>query len=114
MSKIFGSLADRIKKTLWILGLRAFWVILFLVAIDLILGGFVMCKYVFLAENESPKISNKVIKFDGAAYQQVLDELKARGLIKEGIPPKEVPPANKPTPVPSPTPSVSSQNNSND
>ncbi len=77
-SKILFKCANGTKKILWILGSRAFWVILFFIFIDLILGGLVFYKYVFLAEKEKPAISQKIIKFDEKTYQEVLIKLQTK------------------------------------
>lgn len=77
-SKILGKLAATSKKIVWSLGLYAFWVILFLILIDFVLGGIVFYKYVFLAENEEPGGAKNVIKFDETTYQEVLKELELK------------------------------------
>ena len=78
ISDILKEITTRIKKTFWILGLYAFWVILFFIFINFILGGFVFYKYVFLAESEEPKITETILKFNVGAYQNVMKEIQAR------------------------------------
>lgn len=75
---ILKMLSIRIKKILWILGFRAFLLILILVFIDLLWGGFIFYKYVFLVENEGPKAAQNIVKFDVKTYQAVLGELQTR------------------------------------
>ena len=78
ISDVSKTLAAKTKKILWILGLHAFLLILFLVFVDFILGSFIFYKYVFLAEKEEPKVTENILKFDDKAYQEVLGELQAR------------------------------------
>ena len=68
----------KIKKVLWILGLHAFYLILFFVFIDFIFGGFIFYKYVFLAEKEESEITGNILKFDVKKYQDVLEKLQTR------------------------------------
>ena len=75
-SDILKKLTLGIKKTLWILGLHAFLLILFLVFVDFILGGFIFYKYVFLAKKEEYKVTENIIKFDAKTYQDVLRRLQ--------------------------------------
>lgn len=81
---ILKTLTVKIKKALWILGLHAFSLILFLVLVDIILGGFIFYKYVFLTEKEEPKVTENIFKFDTKTYQDVLKELQTRGQGDEG------------------------------
>jgi hypothetical protein len=78
LSDISKALAEMTKKILWTLGLYAFLLILFLVFVDFILGGFIFYKYVFFAEKKEPKISGSILKFDDNAYQKVIGELQRR------------------------------------
>lgn len=76
-NNILKILSARIKKIIWVLGYRAFLIILLFIFIDLILGGFIFYKYVFLAEKQIPNASG-IIKFNDKAYQNVLEELQIR------------------------------------
>lgn len=78
VSDIFKTIGTKTKKVLWTLGLHAFLLILILVFIDFIFGGFIFYKYVFLAEREEPKITGSILKFDVKAYQDVLGELQKK------------------------------------
>ena len=84
ISDILKILTVKTKKILWILGLRAFLLILFLVFIDFIIGSFIFYKYVFLAEKEEPKITKNILKFDDKTYQEVLGELQTREQSSKG------------------------------
>jgi len=79
----------RIEKTLWLFGARAFLVILILILADLIFGGFVYYKYVYLAKAEEPKATETIIRFDTKTYQQVVGELQARGQVGQELPASE-------------------------
>ena len=87
------TLTAEIKKTFWILGSRAFLLVLLLIFIDFILGGFIFYKYVFLAEKEEPNVTENVIKFNNKDYQDVMEELQAREQSN-----KELSTANQPNP----------------
>lgn len=76
ISDILKNLTAGSKNILWKLGLHAFWVILFFVLIDFIIGGFIFYKYVFLAERAVPQASENIIKFDSKAYQSVLEKIQ--------------------------------------
>lgn len=92
--KIFS---EKIKKIIWALGLRAFSLILFFILIDLIFGGFIFYKYVFLAQKEEPKAAENILKFDKKSYQGVLSELQAREQAAEPPPAESQPsPAEQP------------------
>jgi hypothetical protein len=72
------NLKEKLKNLVWILGLNAFSLILFLIFIDIILGCAIFYNYVFLAENHEPQITENIVKFDFEAYQQVLEKLPAK------------------------------------
>ena len=72
---IFKNLLTKVQKTLWILGLHAFSLILFLVFIIFILGGYIFYEYVFLPEKAEPVVTENIIKFDVKTYQEVLEGL---------------------------------------
>lgn len=71
----FERISDWAKRTVWNWGVRAFWIILLLVLLDLILGGLVFYKYVFLAEAARPIASGTIIKFDEKSYSFVLTHI---------------------------------------
>ena len=79
ISSIFKTLAEKIKKILWVLGFHAFSLILLIILIEVILGGFIFYKYVFLAQDQESKITENIIRFDDKTYQNVLEQLQARG-----------------------------------
>ena len=84
MKSIFNKLnragieMGKIKKIPWILGSYAFSIILILILLDLILGEFLLYKYVILVEIEKPKIVGNTLKFEYSAYQKVLEEWQTR------------------------------------
>ena len=77
-SDISKMLIGRIEKTIWFLGLHAFLLILFLVFVDFMLGGFVFYKYVLMAEREEAVVTENIIKFNDTAYNTVLIELQTK------------------------------------
>lgn len=72
---IFRKISTNIKKIVWILGLHAFKLILFFVIIDIVLGGVIFYKYVFLAQTEKVNSAGNVIKFNSRVYQNILKQL---------------------------------------
>jgi hypothetical protein len=76
ISGIFKTITLKIKKIIWVLGLHAFSLLLLLVFISIILGGFIFYKYVFLAERKQPEATQNVIKFDYNAYKDVLEKIQ--------------------------------------
>lgn len=75
---------DKIKKIPWILGLHAFWIILFLVFIELVIGGFLFYKYAVLPNKDEMKIADYNLKFKNVIYEKVLEEWEKRRLEFEG------------------------------
>ena len=71
------SMPGEIKKMIWFLGMHAFIVILFLVLIDIILGGIIFYNYVFLAEQKTPQTHGNALKFDNKTYQEVIEKLQS-------------------------------------
>jgi hypothetical protein len=86
ISDISKKIVTGIEKVLWVLGLHAFGIILLLIFIDFILGGFIFYKYVFLAEKAEPKITETILKFNDKKYQSVMAELQARECGGECLP----------------------------
>ena len=78
-SDISKTVSAKAKKLFWLLGLHAFSLILLLILIDLIIGGVIFYNYVFLAEQEVPKVTSTIIKFDDKSYQDVLAHLISSG-----------------------------------
>lgn len=66
------------KKILWIIGRRAFAVVLILILIDILLGGFLFYKYIFLAEKEKPNVDGAYFRFDDDSYQKILTQWQSR------------------------------------
>ena len=74
-SKVFKA---KIKKIVLAFGLHAFSLILFFVLVDILIGGFIFYNYVFLAENATPQTAGSILKFNNAAYQELLGQLQTR------------------------------------
>ena len=78
MKSIFNKLnipdieMEKIKKIPWILGSYAFSIILILILLNLILGEFLLYKYVISIKIDEPKIVENALKFKYGAYQKVL------------------------------------------
>lgn len=72
--KIFNIKTDEIKKIPWVLGLNAFWIIIFLVFIEIAVGEFLFYKYVFLVEKDELKTVDYNLKFKNNIYQSVLEK----------------------------------------
>jgi len=68
----------KFKKFIWNLGLHAFSLILFFIALGLAFGGFIFYQYVFSAQQGQPSITENILKFDSKTYQNVMDALHAR------------------------------------
>jgi len=81
--KIVGA---RIRKTVWRLGLRAFWLILLIIFVEVIFGGFVFYKYVFLAERVEPTSSEIVVKFNEKIYKSVTENPQIKGQVVQEAP----------------------------
>ncbi len=78
VSDLSKTLMKTIIRVVWILGLNAFLLVLILVIVNFIFGGFVFYKYVFLAEKEAPKITENILKFNYKTYYGVLEELRIK------------------------------------
>ena len=50
------------------------------ILVDLIFGGYIFYKYVFLAEQAVTEVTGTIIKFDNKTYQNVLNEFQTREL----------------------------------
>lgn len=77
-SDIFKKYTCAVRETLWLLGLHAFSIVLLLILVAFVLGGLVFYKYAFLAQNEEPKTSQSILKFDEKVYQEVIGELQIK------------------------------------
>mgnify|MGYP001577205517 CR=1 FL=1 len=84
MKSIFNKLnisdigMGKIKKIPWILGSNAFSIILIFILLDLILGEFLLYKYVIIVKREGPEIVQSTLKFEYNIYQKVLEEWQTR------------------------------------
>lgn len=75
----------KIQKVLWILGKRAFLCILILILIDILIGGFLFYKYVFLIENKEIENISAPNKFQENIYISVVEEWQNRGNILDNL-----------------------------
>ena len=76
------SLIERVKKIkglFWFLGVHVIAFILFFIILDILSGGFILYKYVILAQQKEPEVINKTFKFEDKAYQDILLKLQTRG-----------------------------------
>jgi len=72
--KIFRIKTDKIKNAPWVLGLNAFWIIIFLIFVEIAVGEFLFYKYVFLVGNNELKTIDYNLKFKNNIYQRVLEK----------------------------------------
>lgn len=78
MKSIFNKLnirgidMEKIKKIPWILGSYAFSIILIFILLNLIIGEFLLYKYVISIKIDEPKIVENSLRFEYSAYQKVL------------------------------------------
>jgi len=68
-------LIGKIEKSIWVLGLHAFSLIILFIIIDLILGSIVFYNYVFLTEKENPNTTESILRFDDKTYKSVIEKL---------------------------------------
>jgi len=78
IKEILKFLGAKAEKILWVLGFRAFLFILIFILIDFILGGLIFYKYVYVAENKIPRVTENIVKFDDRTYQSILIELQSK------------------------------------
>ena len=67
-----------IKKVPWILGRYAFPVVIFLIALDLVLGVVVIYNYIFLVKVEQLQITESPSAFKSDIYKEILKEWQSR------------------------------------
>lgn len=70
-AKKFFEIIKKSQKVFWYLGRHIFFVILILIAFDLLFGSFVFYKYVSLVKQQEPVVSGN-FKFEYAAYQEIV------------------------------------------
>ncbi|OGZ70587.1 MAG: hypothetical protein A3F47_01440 [Candidatus Staskawiczbacteria bacterium RIFCSPHIGHO2_12_FULL_38_11] len=76
--KLLDALINNAKKIPWILGRYAFLFILIFILLDLLFGGFLFYRYLFLVKNKEPQITSIQAKFKEETYQSVLSSWQAR------------------------------------
>ena len=69
---------EKTKKIPWIMATHAFGFFLIFLAIELILGLFLLYYYIFLPSTQQASITNPPQQFQEKTYQSVLDQWKAR------------------------------------
>ena len=66
------------RKLFWTIGLHAFSAVLILILLDVLFGGFIFYKYIFLAKNQKPEINTASFQFEDDPYQKVLNQWQER------------------------------------
>jgi hypothetical protein len=94
---------DRIKETfwkiLWALAKRAFLTFLALFILDLIIGGFIFYKNVFLIKQEQPGVGESPLQLKEKTLDEVLGEWEIRQKKFEEVNSKQYPnPFQRPIP----------------
>jgi len=77
----FKDLLERIKnskKVFWFLGSHVFFVILVLIFLDIIFGGFLLYRYAVFAKIQDSGAPAQDFRFAESAYKNVLIELQTR------------------------------------
>ena len=67
-----------VKKTPWILGKRAFSVVIILIILSVILSVFVFYKYIYLEKISQPMITDSPSTFKKDIYQEILKDWQLR------------------------------------
>lgn len=76
--ELLGLYIKKIKKIPWILGKNVFLCILIFILIDMLIGGFLLYRYVFLIGVKELNIASTSNKFDENIYQSVLKQMEKR------------------------------------
>jgi len=67
-----------LKRILWLIGRHAFSVIIILILVDMLIGGYMFYKYIYSAEREKNSASKATFKFKEDAYQKILSQWQDR------------------------------------
>ncbi len=67
-----------IGSFLWLLGRRAFMVILVVVLLEILLGSFLCYWYVMLPDSHPSELGAEAVIFNSSAYEQALTEWEQR------------------------------------
>lgn len=59
-------------QILWILGSKAFWIIMMILLLELLFGGFLFYKYVFLTAQQNLEVVSSSYKFKENFYQNIV------------------------------------------
>jgi len=68
----------KIKKIPWILASYTFLIMLFLILLDFLLGGYVYYRYIVLVKTQEPQVIERTMKFEYNAYAQILKSWEAK------------------------------------
>lgn len=66
---------NKFKETtqiLWILGSKAFWIIIIILLLELLFGGILFYKYVFLTTQQNIEVVSSSYKFKENFYQDIV------------------------------------------
>ncbi len=74
----------KMENTPLVLGVHAFWVVLALVLLDIVIGVFFFYNYIFLAEFSKPAGSAVPVKFQEKTYKEVQSQWASREIIFYG------------------------------
>lgn len=74
----FKKVTAVVKKLPCFLALNAFLVILILILVDVLIGGFLFYKYIYLPEKQSPQNNLSQLIFNDKGYRAVLEEWQKR------------------------------------
>jgi len=78
ITKKTQQIALGIRKALWFMGEHAFAIVLVLIFLDIVFGGFLVYKYSILAETQKAKIDISSFQFKEGAYQAILGQWEKR------------------------------------
>lgn len=79
-SKIIKNSIDLVKKTSYTLCLCTFWVVIMIIAIEIILGNLIFYKYVYLPQKKPAEITEKLIKFNIEEFEKLKQKLEKNNI----------------------------------
>jgi len=75
LTDIAKKILSKIKCFFWVLGLHAFGLILVVIFIEVLIGGFMFYRYVIVAQEHIPQVEGTIIQFNENAYNSLLSRL---------------------------------------
>ena len=75
---ILKNFGEKIKEFIWAIGNHAFLAIIILIFIDILIGGWMSYKYVYLSERKNIEVDGAFFKFKDDAYQNILQKWEKR------------------------------------